>query len=303
MLAMNKWFESVKGDRTRPTRKTLTEVMQPFLWESVPYELQYPQARALHGEIVRKFIESLKSDTTSAMNTYLGELLESKLPSDEVQFNHQTKPYEILRFHAPLALLSAALDFNIANPKVSPSARLRGLYISQASLSDLPHELQADLPVPRIVKLAGKGDIYNSSIWLGLEQTYTPLHRDPNPNLFIQMCSTKVVRLLPPPSGEDIYSAMKSHLGTMTGNSRIRGMDMLNGPEAILSLKTIWNDGQWQNEFGPALGNEVARTRATMLEATLDDGDALFIPTGWWHSVRSMHLDGRLNGSVNWWFR
>ena len=38
-------------------------------------------------------------------------------------------------------------------------------------------------------------------------------------------------------------------------------------------------------------------------EAKLDAGDALFIPLGWWHSVKSAHNEGRLNGSVNWWFR
>jgi len=49
----------------------------------------------------------------------------------------------------------------------------------------------------------------------------------------------------------------------------------------------VWSDGE--DTIGGAWQTE------------LDAGDALFIPKGWWHSVKGLG-DG-INGSVNWWFR
>lgn len=40
-----------------------------------------------------------------------------------------------------------------------------------------------------------------------------------------------------------------------------------------------------------------------MYEVTVQAGDMLFMPLGWWHSVKSVGEEGGINGSVNWWFR
>lgn len=302
--ACTKWFEPIKNDRMRPVRKVLTEAMQPFMERTVPYELEYPQFRPIYGEAVGKFIESLKSGAengTPALDAELGQFLETQIPPDFIKTGVLRR--QVLRFHAPLALLSTAMNYNMAKAANAPLAGLRKLHIAQAPLEDFPKEMQADVPVPRIVKLAGKGDIYASSLWLGLEQTYTPLHRDPNPNLFVQLCSTKEVRLLPPASGDEFFRAIQRHLGNPIGNSTIRGMEMMDGPEADLTFQGIWRDRNFGAGMSPQLRHELAAHKTEMLEATLEPGDALFIPKGWWHSVRSLFADGRLNGSVNWWFR
>src|SRR5690606_6150912 len=95
------------------------------------------------------------------------------------------------------------------------------------------------LPTPDIVRRAGKGDVYASSIWLGLEPTYTPLHRDPNPNLFVQLRGAKLVRLLPPKVGNALYQEVQRLLGR-AGSSRIRGADMMHGPERQLLHERVW---------------------------------------------------------------
>lgn len=38
-------------------------------------------------------------------------------------------------------------------------------------------------------------------------------------------------------------------------------------------------------------------------EAEVGSGDGLFIPKGWWHSIRSGSDEVGMVGSVNWWFR
>lgn len=184
---------------------------------------------------------------------------------------------------APLGLLEMALEYN----KLQPSDnRVKRLYIAQSQLNELPGALRDDLPLPDIVMHAGKGDVYDSSLWLGLEPTYTPLHRDPNPNLFVQLLSSKTVRLLTPVLGQQLYAQIQSQLGSR-GNSRFRGPEMMQGPERAALYDAIWGSGPSANIY----------------EAILEAGDALFIPKGWWHSVQSRFDDGRLNASVNWWFR
>lgn len=178
-------------------------------------------------------------------------------------------------------LLSKAIEFNQSHEQ-----KLKKLYIAQFQIPDLPVQLQEDLPTPRIVAEAGKGDVYNSSIWLGLEPTYTPLHRDPNPNLFCQLLGSKTVRLLPPKAGDRLYGEVQARL-QRNGSSRIRSFEMMDGPERVMLNAATW-------------GSEAPKD---CVEAQVEAGDALFVPKGWWHSVRSTHRDGRLNASVNWWFR
>jgi hypothetical protein len=137
--------------------------------------------------------------------------------------------------------------------------------------------LRADLPTPDVVLKAGKGDIYANSLWLGRPPTRTPLHRDPNPNIFVQLAGRKVVRLLEPGIGRALYEQSRAP----TGHANLRGQEMMEGEEMERLEDAVWG------ETGDALGRE----------AILGSGDGLFIPKGWWHSVRSFG-DG-ITGSVS----
>ncbi|KAJ4287403.1 hypothetical protein N0V88_007674 [Collariella sp. IMI 366227] len=204
------------------------------------------------------------------------------------QGSHDT---QFIRFDAPLAFLCAALEFN--RQQSSPAGRLSQLYIAQALLSDLPHELQGDVPTPLLLTapptqdLPYSADVYGSSVWIGLESTYTPFHRDPNPNLFCQLYGSKVIRLMPPRSGERFFRKVMTGLGEFRGSAAIRGEEMMQGAE-----RQAWLDAVWGSD--PPAG---------MLEVVLHPRDVLFFHKGWWHSVKSMGESGDLNASVNWWFR
>ncbi|OIW24511.1 Clavaminate synthase-like protein, partial [Coniochaeta ligniaria NRRL 30616] len=170
------------------------------------------------------------------------------------------------------------------------------MYIAQSSLSGLPESLQQDLKPPPLVEA---GTIYNSSIWLGLTPTYTPMHRDPNPNLFRQLHGSKIVRILPPRAGETLFNKVQASING-AASPRLRGPEMMQGPEKKALHDAIWTD------HGDAIIGE-----RTIYEARLDPGDAMYLPTGWWHSIKSATADaesglaseGELNCSVNWWFR
>lgn len=276
-----RWFEiedESSGNTER--KKTLAKYAWQFSQVHFPYELicRGPSSSGSWAEAIPllRFFTWL-SDSERPLSVDLAKSLSRSWQ----QLRPDAEDVQLLRFDAPLALLFEALGFNRGN-----NQPLTQLYIAQASLPSLPTKLQRDFPIPNVVKHAGRGDVYDSSLWLGLEPTFTPWHRDPNPNLFYQLCSSKVVRLLPPNKGEAIYRSVQASLG-QSASSRIRGEEMMHGPERRALHEAVW---------GSKAPDEI-------MEARLDEGDAIFIPKGWWHSVKSGYTDGRLNGSVNWWFR
>lgn len=196
------------------------------------------------------------------------------------------------RCEAPLRLLLTYLaDPAINHNTGGESASTSSIYLAQCPLTSLPASLQLDLSTPTLVTGAGSGSIYASSLWLGRPPTYTPLHRDPNPNLFVQLAGRKTVRLLPPQVGEAIFEHVQERIGRYGMSSRVRGEEMMTGNE-----RTILHNAIWEVESETA-----ALVRRYGLEGNVGMGEALFIPTGWWHSVKGV---GRgITASANWWFR
>ncbi|KAJ6063842.1 hypothetical protein N7499_012522 [Penicillium canescens] len=191
------------------------------------------------------------------------------------------------QFHAPLTLF---LDWMRMAETTPQSTRL---YLAQCQLLDLPPILRADFPTPDLVSRAGKGDVYDTNVWIGHPPTYTPLHRDPNPNLFVQLAGQKVVRLLAPEDGQAVFGAVRRQLGKSGDReaAAIRGEEMMHGRERILLDEMVWGSPVSAGGDGVGVG----------LEARLGDGDGLFIPKGWWHSIKG--IGEGVTASVNWWFR
>ncbi|KAG8426382.1 hypothetical protein J3459_008191 [Metarhizium acridum] len=272
--AFSKWFNRSASSHDRhSTLPFASSLVQGFQEWPFPYELIKSRGKQ---DAVSQFQAALMTSSEMTDQIMAG-ILQSALTDGKDQ--------SFFQLYAPLKLLIKALEFNAARD--STTTHPLHLYIAQSALPDLPQPLQDDLPAPEIVLCAGKGDIYASSIWLGTEPTYTPLHRDPNPNLFCQLYSQKVVRLLPPNLGDELYFDVQRQI-RQHGNSRIRTTDMMQGHE-----RKVLHDAVWGNET----------PLEELHEVELGAGDALFIPDGWWHSVKSAESDGGLNGSVNWWFR
>ena len=158
------------------------------------------------------------------------------------------------------------------------------IYLAQASLSDLPDQLRSDVPTPDLVLKAGKGDIYDTSIWIGAAPTYTPLHRDPNPNLFVQLAGKKRVRMFAPEVGRAVFAHVQQTIGA-SGSATMRGAEMMEGEERRALEEAVWDDeaeAPWREEG---------------LECEVDAGDGLFIPKGWWHSIKG--VGEGMTGSVS----
>ncbi|CAI7595666.1 unnamed protein product [Penicillium pancosmium] len=176
------------------------------------------------------------------------------------------------QFHAPLHLFLEWMRV----AKTSPQATR--LYLAQCQLLDLPTILRDDVPTPDIVARAGKGDVYDANVWIGHPPTYTPLHRDPNPNLFVQLAGRKIVRLLAPGDGQAVFANVRRSLGKSSdrGAAAIRGEEMMHGEERALLDEMVWGVPVSAGSDGKGF------------EAVLDAGDGLFIPKGWWHSIKGV---------------
>jgi hypothetical protein len=88
----------------------------------------------------------------------------------------------------------------------------------------------------------------------------------------------------------------------MRGRKVIR----LWGPE-------VWTEGEMggrllredgmlaKREIGWGPGGERAEIERGGYEVEVKEGEGLFIPTGWWHTVKG--VGEGLSASANWWFR
>ncbi|KAL3420631.1 JmjC domain-containing protein [Phlyctema vagabunda] len=286
--AASKWFQTLypthnsahMGRYVIPAQ----EYLSPFAETIVPYETTI----TAESQDIQAF-ESTWPLNEFGKRSHYDEFIyeathnfeESYLDIDKPPAQEKPTP-RFCRFNAPLSLFLKAFE-----PRSADIPQIKHLYIAQAQISELPHQLRDDLPTPELVKKAGKGDIYDTSIWMGLQPTYTPLHKDPNPNLFIQIANSKTVRLYSPTIGASIFREAQAYIGASSSAS-FRGTEMMQGSEKEVLEEIVWGSS----------------TSVHGMEVVLNPGDALFIPKGWWHSIKS-HDSGmrEVNASVNWWFR
>lgn len=275
----------------------------PFL---LPRGLFLPSKSQLElPALSRWFLQKHDSNAWELNQEYLSPFGDALLPLELTQRDPNTGKITFQRSDVPLsifltwaALYSSTLPHstNSFTQYRSQTDATPSLYLAQSPLASLPALLQHDLPTPSLVSEAGLNDIYSSSVWLGPANSYTPLHRDPNPNLFVQMAGKKVVRLFKPEVGRGLMGRARAQIrgggGREIGRKReemnIRGEEMMMGEEREILEHAVWGaDEEGKGDEG--------------MEARLERGDALFIPNGWWHSVKG--AGEGITGSVNWWFR
>ncbi|KAA1471286.1 Clavaminate synthase-like protein [Dentipellis sp. KUC8613] len=180
----------------------------------------------------------------------------------------------------------------------------RVLYLAQHSLFTQFPALRADIVVPDYVYTCpsapanytgyqppGNEDQLVINAWLGPKGTTSPAHTDPFFNCYAQVVGRKTVWLAPPEATPFMYPypdstadvdkrahnpAANTLEPSMSNTSRV---DVFATPDANYPL--FW---------------EHAVPRA--MSATLEPGDVLFFPPGWWHALRSEDV----SFSVSMWF-
>lgn len=178
------------------------------------------------------------------------------------------------------------------------------LYLAQ---NDLPHGLYEDIVLPPFLKandnnfgsvktsstsspsdddsptLLGQGKLYQCMIWMGPPRAESPLHFDPLDNLLVQIAGTKHVALLDRKMPRETLQVGAAY-GQQENTSALPMRALLHAESA--SSSSFAGHGETKD--------------LRFLSGILGPGDALFIPSKWWHYLESP-TDFTI--SVNVWWR
>lgn len=89
------------------------------------------------------------------------------------------------------------------------------------------------------------------------------------------------MRLFRPTDGDKVFARVQEAIGGRA-SATMRGEEMMRGVEWEVLERAVWGDGEGGGVF----------------EAEVESGDGLFVPRGWWHSVKG--VGEGMTGSVSW---
>ncbi len=159
--------------------------------------------------------------------------------------------------------------------KRSPPQGLKKLYMVISRISahlngpqvQLP-QLLKDLKLPGFMNLKR---LWTINLWLGAGGTKSNLHFDPDNNLLVCIKGTKDLVLISPKKTKWLYRKNKKNENTLISN-----VNIFDG-----------NLEKWPNIHN-----------AQYFQTRIEEGEGLYIPSGWWHAVASSK---GLNIALNFW--
>jgi len=140
------------------------------------------------------------------------------------------------------------------------------------------------------------------NLWIGNSSSVTSIHSDPYENIYTVIRGTKHFTLLPPTEGWCLRERMYPH-ATYTRPSPTSTLTLTPSPATASPIR-------WSSITNPHLPDTLP-PEAHPIHISLEAGETLYLPAGWWHHVRQ-GLDGNdikcARGqeektiAVNWWY-
>ncbi|KAM3516277.1 hypothetical protein MY11210_000036 [Beauveria gryllotalpidicola] len=220
----------------------------------------------------------------------------------------------VVRFIDP-SLAVGHVTGAIADMAAAPRASAAQLgYLAQHNLFAQIPELRNDILVPDFCWADVPGhpfkpdqdkpklDMPELNAWFGPANTTTPLHTDGYTNLLCQVVGTKYVRLYPPQADSFLRPMSTNENGVDMSNTSAIDIGavyldgMMGGNNDDDMMEKDDEDAQDAQDYIQDIKDSLKNVQ--YFECILEPGDALLIPVGWWHYVRSLSV----SFSVSFWW-
>lgn len=127
----------------------------------------------------------------------------------------------------------------------------------------------------------------HSNIWFGPPWTISPLHHDPYHNILCQIVGKKYIRLYSPHDSAQLHPRSSTetapHLAEPNSHKTLDAtatINMSNTSSIDVAAMELSPAEDWDAVY-PGISS------VPYVECVLEAGEALYIPVGWWHYVRS----------------
>ncbi|WVR06927.1 hypothetical protein IAU60_003963 [Kwoniella sp. DSM 27419] len=203
------------------------------------------------------------------------------------------------RVHMPFGIFLDAFILGLV-PSAGPSSSLPAAYLAQSDLLDLAPNLAAAVPPLPHFYQGREESLYRRTVWIGPEQSFTPLHKDPYINIYSQIIGEKTFHILPPEAAQHLSpSNLPRHTNTSRiplPISRIFGSPGSSDPSVTDDLADLPRDTieTCRNQLEKAFSADGACV------VTVEAGESVLVPEGWWHSAEGGDSPGVGVGA---WFR
>jgi hypothetical protein len=140
------------------------------------------------------------------------------------------------------------------------------------------------------------------NIWFGPAWTISPLHHDPHHNILCQVVGKKYIRLYSPHDSHRLQPMSASEPAPHLGGDKVPENGQAEAPKPSIDMSNTSHIDIAAMELSPHEDwDEVYAgiSEVPYLECVLEAGQALYIPIGWWHYVRSCSV----GISVSYWWR